>query len=147
MLFTHRTFEPFKFLARFREDLGRPFVVPLRATPGTSWLSHTTTWEVDGEFRYCPVTYVVRLPIPFLRPAIGFGWWEDSDVESLQLTAEHRAEIEEANLRYDAYVAVNGQIPREQYDAAVQSLRDRVGAMHLDPEAEMQLLQEMGLFV
>ena len=121
-------------------DLWRFFWVGMKVAPKTRFVSYTHTWEADGQYRWAP-TLVVR--IPFTRQALGFGVWLDSGVESLQLTAEQRKEIEEANALYAAYVAVNGHVERQEFDQA----RAAIAHLGLDPDEEMAMMQEEGVFL
>lgn len=119
-------------------DLGRLFCVFLKVAKGSRVVSYAPTWEQDPPYRFGP-TIVIRLP--FGR-AVGFGFWLRTDVGSLELAREERAEIESANAAYDAYVAVNGEVPREEWD----EVRKQISGMGLDPEEEMAIMQEMGVF-
>lgn len=130
--FGMRTYEPFKFL-------GRLFVVPLKVAKGVPPVTYAPTWEQEPPYRFGP-TVVVRMPI--FRVAWGIGVWLDTHVDSLEAERLERAEIEEANAAYDAYVAVNGQVPREEWESA----RRFVAEQGLDPDEEMRAMQDMGIF-
>ena len=120
---SRRTYEPLKFL-------GRLFWVPLPTEPKTPPVSRTSTWENNGE-RWAP-TVVVR--IPFTRKAIGLGVWLDAPQDVMM--------VHEADAAYDAYQVVNGQVDRAEFDR----IREHVAGMGLDPDAEMEMMQGMGLF-
>lgn len=122
MTFIRRTYEPLKFL-------GRLFWVPLTVTPNVPLLSFTHTWEANGDF-WGP-TAVARVPLT--RFAIGLGVW---------LNPPDIPEIRDEDAEYATYVAVNGRVPREQWQAA----RREIAARGLDPDEEMELMQTMGVF-
>lgn len=117
-----RTYEPLKFL-------GRLFWVPMTVAPHTKYLSYNPTWEDTGE-RWAP-TLVTRIPLT--RLAIGVGVW---------LAAPPIVPIHEDDADYDAYVAVNGQVDRGQWQAA----REEVAELGLDPDEEMAYMQAKGIF-
>src|SRR5687767_958417 len=94
----NRTYEPFKFMSRL-------FFVPLTVAPRTAAVSYAPTWEDTGE--HWGPTLVAR--IPFTRRAIGVGVWLD---------APPVVPIRDLDAEYDAYVAVNGNVPREQWEQA-----------------------------
>jgi hypothetical protein len=123
-LYIRRTYEPLKFL-------GRLFWVPLQVYAGTPAVSYAPTWEDTGE-RWAP-TVVVR--VPFTRLAIGLGVWLDVKPGSI-------VEIRDEDAEYDAYVAVNGAVPRDAWQAA----RRQIAAQGLDPDEEMEVMQAMGVF-
>lgn len=124
--YIRRTYEPLKFLG-----LGRPFWVPLRTTKGAPLISLAPTWEETGE-RFS-VTLVVRAPLT--QFAIGVGYWRDVDPDSV-------VKIHTEDAEYDTYCAVNGPVPRDQWNAA----RLKIAGMGLDPDEEMELMQKMGVF-
>lgn len=119
----NRTYEPFKFM-------GRLFFVPLTVAPRTSAVSYAPTWEDTGE--HWGPTLVAR--VPFTRFALGVGVWLDAP-QSIPMIRDDDAE-------YDAYVAVNGMVDREQW----QQAREEIAAMGLDPNEEMELMQARGIF-
>lgn len=123
-----RTFEPFKFLG-----YGHLMWVPLRVAKGTPWRSLSHTWETNGE--RMAITYVFRLPIPWLRPALGFGMWQHVHREEI-------VPVRDGDIEYNAYCAVNGAVSREDWDKA----RRVVAAQGLDPDEEMEIMQAMGIF-
>lgn len=129
-----RTYEPFEPL-RF---LGRLMFVPLRVEKKTSLFSVTGTWEAEPPYRYA-TTRVVRLP---LRWAVGIGWWRDTQVVDLASEEEFRRELEAANAAFDAYQAVNGPTDRDTWDSA----RRKIAEMGLDPDEEMELMQQFNVF-
>lgn len=128
--YIRRTYEPFKFL-------GRLMLVPLKVSKGTPVVTLTQTWEAEEPHRIAP-TVVLRLgPV-----GLGIGWWLDSDVENLVDEEGVRREIEEAQAAYDAYVAVNGEIDRSEFDA----IRKEIGTQGLDLDHEMALMQAHRVF-
>jgi hypothetical protein len=118
----NRTYEPFKFAARL-------FFVPLIAAPNTPAISYAPTWEDTGE--HWGPTLVARLP--FTRLAIGVGVW---------LNSPEIVPIRDEDAEYDAYVAVNGNVDKEAWRAA----REEIAALGLDPDEEMALMQQKGVF-
>jgi hypothetical protein len=118
----HRTYEPLGFM-------GRIFFVPMIAAPGTKHLSYNPTWQDTGE--HWGPTLVGR--IPFTRFALGVGVW---------LRAPQIVPIRDEDAEYDAYVAVNGKVDRDVWLAA----RAEIAALGLDPDEEMALMQQRGVF-
>lgn len=118
----HRTYEPLGFM-------GRIFFVPLTTAPKTKHLSYSPTWQDTGE--HWGPTVVLRLP--FTRFALGVGVW---------LKAPTIVPIHIEDAEYDAYVAVNGPVDREQW----QQAREEIAALGLDPDEEMGLMQAKGIF-
>jgi hypothetical protein len=129
--FVNRTYEPLKFL-------GRLFWVPLFVRKGTPPVTYTATWEADGEYRWGP-TLVVRVPLTHV--AIGLGVWLDSDIDSLE-DAEAIREQEQEDIAFDVYEAVNGPTDRDKWLEARQEIAD----MGLDPNEEMEMMQDRGVF-
>jgi hypothetical protein len=117
-----RTYEPFGFM-------GRLFFVPMTAAPKTKHLSYNPTWQDTGE--HWGPTLVGR--IPFTRFALGVRIW---------LNAPPVVPIRDEDAEYDAYVAVNGNVDRDAWQAA----REQIAAQGLDPDEEMGLMQQMGVF-
>lgn len=122
-----RTYEPLKFT---RTPLGRLFWVPLPVTSHTRAVSYSATWEDTGN-RWGP-TLVTR--IPFTRWAVGLGVWLNAPQDVMM--------VHEADAEFDAYVAVNGGVSREDWNKA----RETVASMDLDPSDEMEIMQSLGLF-
>lgn len=127
-----RTFEPLKFLGRF-------FFIPLRMGPNAPLVSVTPSWEMEPPHRFSP-TLVVRLPR--LLWGVGFGWWRDTEVVNVDEEKQARQEIEAANAAYDAYVKVNGNVPRDVWDEA----RQQIANLELTPDEEMECMQNLGIF-
>lgn len=122
----NRTYEIFK-----RVGWPRPFVTFLTVSPGTSRMSTTHTWEDTGEH----FGKTVVLVIPFTRIGVGLGYWKD--VDPSEIVPVHLDDAE-----YDAYVAVNGPVPREKWERA----REVIAAQDLDPSEEMEMMQALGVF-
>lgn len=116
-----RTYEPLKFLGRF-------FWVPMTVAPHTEPVSYAATWEDTGE-RWAP-TIVTRIPLT--RLAIGVGIWLDAP--PLMPISD--------DADFDAYVAVNGSVDREEWQAA----REEIADLGLDPDDEMAFMQAKGIF-
>ncbi len=127
-----RTYEPFKFLGRF-------FVLPLHIRQGTPWVSLTQTWETEPPYRFAHTVVIKAAVLPF---GVGLGWWLDTDVDNLEDEFMQNVESALGNSAYDAYVAVNGNVDRAQWDAA----RKRVAGQGLDLDDEMEVMQSLGIF-
>lgn len=119
-----RTYEPLKFL-------GRLFLVPLHVTPRTSPVSYAPTWEEGGQ--HWGPTLIGRIPLT--RWALGIGIWLNFDPTDV-------VAVHEDDAAYAAYQAVNGEVPREKWEAA----RRKIAEMGLNPDEEMELMQAMGVF-
>ena len=122
---------------RNTHDLGRFFVYTL-PTRMRFPLAVDHAWEVEPPYRISKVTLIIRL-WPFRR-ALGFGWWLDSAVRSLE--DEAAMELARETLEYEQYVAVNGEVDRDEWRTVKRDLKD----LNLDPEDEMALMQARGLF-
>jgi hypothetical protein len=125
-----RTYEFLKWTGL--RGLDRPFVVPMKAAPKTKFLSYNPTWEDTGE--HWGPTLVAR--IPFTNRAIGLGVWLNADASAL-------IPVHDTDAEYDAYVAVNGPVDRDVWDAG----RAEIAALGLDPNEEMELMQAKGIFL
>jgi hypothetical protein len=125
-----RTYEPFKFLGK---TPGKFMWVPLTVEPGTPFFSRTVTWEQEPPYRVAPTVVLHLGPL-----GIGLGWWRDSAVEDLLTEMDYRKKVEEAQARYDGFVAVYGPVDRDWY----MSTRAHFDADGLDPDVEMYLMEE-----
>lgn len=134
-----RTYEPFEFLSRV-PVLGRlaPFTwVPLTVAPGTPVFSRTYSAEMEAPWRLA-TTWVFRVGGKF---AVGVGWWHDVGIQDLD--EEHKRVYTRSldDTLFDLYVAVNGPVSREEWNAAREGIKD----LALDPDEEMYYLQQQGL--
>lgn len=81
----------------------------------------THSWETDPPHRFAPtVLGFYLLPLP---RAIAFGWWHDTEVESLTLELKNRMEIEAANAAYDRWVLVHGDLDRDEFEQMLEAQR------------------------
>lgn len=121
-------------------DLGRFFWHGLQEVRMRWPLRRDHTWEVEEPYRFSR-SLVIRLwPTNY---GIVLGWWRDLSVNLQHESNVAWDEATEGDMAYDAYVAVNGPVPREQW----QDARREVAGLGLSPDEEMERMQQMGVFL